>query len=134
MKLNQLPNFRVEDFPSENSWIGKLFVQLNPFIQAINQVLDNHLDFTSNIPSVIRQYTITEFQAFSFQWPHDTEPVDLRVTKALKGSQQTPTILLAAWSYDGANSLVRVSQMVEVSSSGVSALSGRYQFWIRASV
>jgi hypothetical protein len=135
MKLNQLPNFRVEDFQSEQSWIGRLFTQLNPFIQAVNQVFDSNIDFSSNIKSVTRQYTITTFQSFSFQWPYtDQAPGDLKVTQALKGTQLTPTILLAAWGYDATNKLIQVSKMVEVTDTGVSAMSGRYQFSIRVNV
>lgn len=134
MKLNQLPNFRVEDFASEQSWIGKLFVQLNPFVQAVNNVLDNNVDFSSNIKSIARQYTIFSFQPFNFQWTYDTEPGDLRVTKAAKGTQLTPTILLPAWSYDATEKLIQVTQMLEVSASGVAELSGRYQFTIRVTV
>lgn len=137
MKLNQLPNFRVEDFESERSWIGRLFTQLNPFIQAVNQVFENNIDFSTNIKSTTRQYTmnVTQFQAFNFQWPYiDQPPGDLRVTQALKGTQLTPTILLPAWSYDATNTLIQVTRMVEVTDSAVVTMSGRYQFSIRVNV
>jgi hypothetical protein len=79
MKLNQLPNFRVEDFPSQQSWIGKFFTQINPFIQAINQVLDLNIEFGTNIKAVTKEYTITSFQSFGLQWPYkNNPPVDLR--------------------------------------------------------
>lgn len=135
MKLNQLPNLRTEDFPSEQSWISKLFTQLNPFIQSVNLVLDNNIDYSTNIKSITRDYTITTFQSFSFQWTFtDSQPIDLRIVQAYKGTQLTPTILLPAWSYDATNRVVTVSQLVEVTSAGVAALSGRYQFKVRASV
>lgn len=135
MKLNQIPNLRVEDFASEQSWIGRLFIQLNPFIQSVNQVFDNNVDFKTNIKAVSRDYDITAFQSFNFTWPYsDVAPSDLRVTKAVKGTLQTPTILLPAWQYSTSTSLITVSSLVEVSASGVSALSGRYQFTVRATV
>jgi hypothetical protein len=135
MNLNQLPNFRVEDFPSEQSWIGKLFIQLNPFVQAVNQVFSQNVDFSSNIRSVSRQYSISTFQEFSFQWPYsDALPNELRVTQATKGTQKTPTILLPAWSYDSTSRLIQVSRMVEVTDSGVATLSGRFDFTIRVTV
>jgi hypothetical protein len=135
--LNQLPNFRVEDFESERSWIGRLFTQLNPFIQAVNQVFEKNIDFSTNIKSITKPYTlnVTQFQAFNFQWPYtDQVPADLKVTQALKGTQLTPTILLAAWSYDATQNLIQVTRMVEVTNSEVSAMSGRYQFSIRVNV
>lgn len=135
MKLNQLPNFRVEDFESERAWIGRLFTQLNPFIQSVNQLFDFNIDFATNIKAVTRSYTISQFQAFDFQWPYrDQAPNDLRITQALKGTQKTPTILLAAWGYDATHALIQVTRLVEVTDSGISALSGRYQFSVRVNV
>jgi len=136
MKLNQVPNFRVEDFQSEQTWIGRLFIQLNPFVQAVNQVLNGNVDFGSNLKSVTRSYDITTFQEFSIQWPYmDNPPVDLRIVKALKGTTQTPTILLVAWEYDLANTLITVNRIVEITDTpAVASLSGRYQFTIRATV
>lgn len=138
MKLNQIPNFRVEDFPTEIEWINLLFVQLNPFIQAVNQVLSQNVDFAANIRSVSQSYdqTYVAFQPFSFQWKYpDFPPVDLRVTRAAKGSTLTPTILLAAWEYDATEGVINVSRMVEVTSGlELASLSGRYQFTIRVTV
>jgi hypothetical protein len=133
MKLNQVPNFRSEDYPGQQEWISKLFISLNPFIQAVNQVFSQNVDFGTNIKAVTQTYTINAFQAFSIQWPFtDLPPVDLKITQALKGSRNTATILLAAWSYDSAQRLITISSMVEVATTGVSALSGRYQFTVRA--
>ena len=135
MKLTLLPNLRVEDFYSENSWIGRLFLQLNPFNRLLYQILDNNIDFSTNIKSVSHEYSISTFQTFSFLWPFkDSEPNDVRITKAYKGTQQEPTILLASWSYDKTNKSVTVHRICEVASSSVSALSGQYKFTIRATV
>lgn len=133
MKLNQLPNLRAEDFPSQQSWIGKLFIQLNPFIQAVNNVFDQNIDFGTNIKSLTRLYNITSFQQFNFEWPFlEQPPQEVTVISATKGS--TPTILVLAWSYDVSQRLITVTRMSEITSTGVSDLSGRYQFTIRASV
>lgn len=135
MKLNQVPNFRVEDFIGQQEWIGRLFIQLNPFVQSINQIIDKNLDYTYNIKSVTRSYDITSFTAFSFTWPYsDAAPIDLRIVKAQKGSTLTPTILQAAWEYDPTNQLISVTRMTEINESSVSALSGRYKFTIRVTV
>lgn len=136
MKLNNLPNLRVEDFPpDQGKWLQRLFIQLNPFFQSLNQVLELGVDYLSNIKSVTREYQITTFQSFSFQWTHkDSAPADLRVIQATKGSQATPVVLLAAWSYNSTNQTVTVTDLLEASSSGVSAVSGSYKFNIRVTV
>ncbi len=135
MKLTQIPNFRVEDFPTEQTWISKLFIQLNPFIQAVNQILNQGVDFSSNIRSVSKDYDITTFQPFSFAWPFtEATPVELNVVKSLKGTAQTPTILLAAWRYNATTAQIDVTRMVEVTDTGVATLSGRYQFSVRVTV
>jgi hypothetical protein len=135
MKLNQLPNFRVEDFPSEQSWISKLFTQLNPFVQTVNQVFDSNIDFATNIRSVSATYTISSFQPFSLQWPYkNNPPADLRIIQAQKGIQLTSCILLPAWNYDSTKYLITVDNIVEIGSAGISALSGSYKFTIRAVV
>jgi hypothetical protein len=134
-QLNQLPNLRVEDFPSEQGWINKLFVQLNPFIQSVSNLFNNNIDFSTNIKSISRVYDITDFQEFGFLWSFtDSIPIDVRVIKATKGTQQTPTILLLAWSYNTTTKQITISRMVEVNGTSVSELSGRYQFTIRATV
>lgn len=137
MKLNQIPNFRVEDYQSEYSeMLTTLFISLNPFIQAVNSVLDQNVDYTANIKSLTKSYTITTFQAFSLTWTFtDVAPASLEVVKAAKGtSTLTPTILLAPWSYDSSTRLITISSMMEVTATGIAALSGQYTFTIRASV
>lgn len=134
-QLNQNPNLRVEDFPSEQSWINKLFVQLNPFIQGVSNVFDKNIDFSTNIKSISRDYDITSFQEFGFLWTFtDSIPIDVRVVKAMKGTQQTPTILLLAWKYNPTNKQITITNVVEVNGTSVIELSGRYQFTIRATV
>jgi hypothetical protein len=135
MKLNQAPNLRVEDFPSEQSWIGSLFSQLNPFITAVNQVFDSNIDFATNIKTVSRDYSITTFQAFSLQWPYKSNPpLEVSIIKATKGAQMTPAILFVAWGYDATNGLIHVTEILEASSSGMAVLNGTYNFTLRATV
>lgn len=136
MRLSGVPNLRVEDFPADQqSWLSRLFIQLNPFFQSLNQVMSQNLDFSTNIMAVTKDYdqTITTFQPFSFQWTFtNVKPNDLRCIKALKDS--TPTLLLAAWKFDSSTKAITVTDMREVSGTQVSALSGHYQFTIRAMI
>lgn len=135
MKLTQQPNLRVEDFAPDQSWLAKLFTQLNPFIADVNQVLDQNVDYTTNIKSVTRPYTIQQFVPFTFQWPYQNyPPIQVFVTQASKGTSQTPTCLLLAWSYNLSSSVISVSSMSEVIGGAVSGLSGQYQFTVRATV
>jgi len=136
MKLSSVPNLRSEDFGAdEQAFTSKLFVQLNPFIQAVNQVFLQNVDFNDNIKSVVKDYDITTFQSFSFTWPFtDAVPAEVRVIKAVKGTSQVPTILLCAWSFDKTTRAITVHKMVEVGDSSVSPLSGRYMFSLRAVV
>lgn len=135
MKLNQLPNLRVEDFPSEQTWISKLFTQLNPFLQSVNQVFDQNIDYATNVKSVTKVYNITTFLPFSLQWPfHGFTPMDLRIIQAKKGAQLTSTILLPAWNYDPTDDSITVDNLLEVTESGIAVLSGRYQFTLRVTI
>lgn len=106
-----------------------------PFISSLSQVIEGNIDFQANIRSVTRAYDITTFQAFSFLWPFaGSTPADVRVLSAKKGTAQTPTILLAAWSYDQTTKSISISRLTEVGATSVAELSGRYQFTIRATV
>lgn len=135
MQFTQVPNLRVEDFDSEKTWIGRLFIQLNPFIQSVNQMFNQNIDFTNNIKSMSRDFTISTFQPLSFTWSYQgTTPIDLRVVKATKGSSQTPTILQAAWSYSATTNTITVNRIVELTDTAVITLSGQYNFTIRVTV
>ena len=135
MKLVQIPNFRVEDYPSETSWIARLFVNINPLIQSLNQIINGNLAFGDNIKSVSNTYNVTGFQQFSFSWPYtDVPPNEVVILKSNKGVTQTPTILLHSWSFDQTKNLITVNNMVEVVGTTLEAMSGKYQFIMRATV
>lgn len=135
MRLSQQPILRVEDFPGQQNWLGRLFVQLNPFIQTLFQIFDANISFGDNIKAVTKTYSISTFQSFSFLWPYkDAAPQDVRVIQATKGNSRTPSMLMAAWSYDSGTFSITIHDIVEVSSSGVASLSGIYNFTMRATV
>jgi hypothetical protein len=135
MKLDQVPNLRSEDFPSDVSWLNSLFIQLNPFIQGVSRIFLQNVSFGDNIKSVSQSYSITTFQEFSFQWPYkDVPPAQVQVIQATSGTNQTPTILLAVWSFDKSQNTITVSRLTEVGSASVAPVSGRYTFTVRATV
>lgn len=134
-KLYQVPSLRVEDFPTENKWIDRLFIQLNPFFSSLSQVITQNVDFSNNIPAVTKSYSITSFSSFSFKWTFSGyDPVDVRVISATKGSSQTPTILLCAWSYSKTTASITISRIAEVLNGSVSDINGTYSFTIRATI
>lgn len=138
MKLNQVPNLRVEDFPGEQqTWLSKLFIQLNPFIQSVNQLFSQNIDYSNNIRAISTSYDITTFQPFSFLWPFtDMDPFSVTVGKAQKGTLLSATLLMAPWSFDSSTRLININSVLEITTLGVQPLTAgtRYKFTMRATV
>lgn len=131
----QNPSLRVQDFPTESSWITTLFNQLNPFFLSMYTVLNNGVDFKTNINCVDTQYSISGFQPFSIKWPFTAAPpTTLMVSVGYNTTVGAPTMLLAAWSYNSSTNSVNVTSMLEVTDKGNVALTGKYTFSIRVSV
>jgi hypothetical protein len=134
MRLNQTPVLNVQDF-KDQPWLARLFVQLNPMIQQLGQLFDYGIDFSTNIKSVTQTYEVSEFQPIKIKWSWSaSSPSDCRVISAYKGSDYTPCVLVAPWSYDNSTHQISISSLLEISSTGVSSASGRYKFTIRASI
>ena len=136
MNLAQKPILRVEEYPEEQqSWLGDLFTQLNPFFTSLNSILNNNVDFSTNIPSVSRSYSIDSFQPFSLKWIFPALiPTSVQVTHAYNEATSLPTILLAAWEYDASKTSIKVTSMLEITEAGNIPLTGKYTFNLRASV
>ena len=132
--LNQQPKLRVEDFKADQIWLGKLFNNLNPFIEAVFNIINGNIDFSTNINSITNVYNINNFQVFNISWPFNNTPQDLRIIQALKGSTQTPTLLMAAWSYDQSSKSISVTNLLEVTSSGNIPVTSLMRFTLRVTV
>lgn len=136
MKLNQTTNLRVEDFPSEREWIGRLFTLLNPFVVAVGQILDLNIDFSTNIRSVTKAFDSSSLTVpITFAWPHSGyPPADLTVVKAM--SDTTPTVMLAAWEYNASTEEVSITSLYEVTAGTVAAITTgtRYRFTVRVTI
>lgn len=135
-KLNQPTNLRAEDYPEQASWIGRLFIVLNGFIQSVQSVLDQNIDFSTNIKSVTKDFDTTALTfPIVFSWPYKGfKPVDLCVMNAT--NESSATCLLPAWSFDSSTNNITISYLTEVSASGIAAISSgrRYKFSVRATV
>jgi hypothetical protein len=136
MKLNQATNLRVEDYPDQNKWIGRLFIVLNSLFASLNQVLDGNIDYITNIRAVTREYDTSALSfPIIFAWPYTQgEPKDLRVTQA--SADAVATILEPAWSFNASTRQISVSYMAVLGAGSVSAVTSgvRYKFTIRATV
>lgn len=134
-QITNTPSLRVEDFDKQQSWIGKLFFQLNPYFQSLVDLLTQNITFGDNIRSLSKDFSISTFQQFSLSWTFTTPPLDVRVIRAVKGTNSTPTILLASWNYDPGTKLITIYGLTEVLDSSVAPISGStYQFTVRATV
>lgn len=135
-KLNQPTNLRNEDYPDQTAWIGRLFGVLNPFIQSVQSVFDNNIDYSTNIRSVTKDFDTSALTfPITFQWPFpQVKPQALTVLTATSGT--AAIALIPAWSYDSSSSQISVAYLTAVSASGVSAIvqGTRYKFSLRATV
>lgn len=135
MKLISKPSLRLEEFTGQADWIGKLFSQLNPFFQSVNQILNGNITFQDNIQSVDANYDIKKFAAFSILWPHNgSNPANLQVMKAYNMESDSPTILVASWNYDASKRSINVKNMLEVKATGNQELNTRFKFSIRVTI
>jgi hypothetical protein len=136
VKLNQTTNLRVEDYPDQAKWIGRLYIVLNSFFSNIDQILDSNIDFSTNIRSITKDFnTTTLTYPIKFAWPHEAyPPIDLQVCKAM--ADGTAIALIPAWDYNASTKEISVSALTQVSSSGASAttIGPRYKFTIRVTV
>lgn len=136
MKLDQPTNLRVEDYPDQAQWIGRLFNVLNPFIRSVQRVFDNNVDFSTNLRSVTRSFEGTSFTfPLRFSWPFsEARPAQLTVLAATAGTSEVA--LIPAWSYDASASEVVLAGLYVASSTGVASLTSgvNYKFGIRVTV
>ena len=136
MKLNQSTNLRVEDFPDQKEWVGRLFVILNAFMGSIEQIIDQNIDYTTNIKAVTKEYDSSSLTVpIKFSWPYPGfPPVELRIAKAMSGT--TATVLMPAWEYNASTQEISITALYELSTTATTAIAvgTRYRFTVRVSV
>jgi len=135
-KIDQPINLRVEDFQEQSKWIGRLFVTLQSFFTQVQRVLDNNIDYSTNIRSVTRAYDTSGITfPIRFEWPHpQAEPASLMVIKAMSGTDATSFI--PAWSFNASNREISIESMTELNQGAASAptTGTRYRFTVRATI
>lgn len=135
MKLNNQPTLRAEDFPDFKE-ASKLFFILNPFINNVGQIFNQGIDYQTNFRSITQAYQSTGVTLpFVFSWPFPKfTPVSLDIVQAKVNN--TPSILLAAWSFNASTSEVSITRLVEVTSAGIVSISttSTYEFTVRVTI
>lgn len=122
MLIPELTSIRVEDFPDQKSWIGKLLLPLNQFFLSTVSAVNGNITIGDNIPCQTQVMSFvygssTDFPK-SFKWNIPDRPLELRIASATEDG--VPIALVPAWSY--ANGNVSITTLVKLSTSGVSEL------------
>jgi len=137
--MAQIPpvkTLRVEEFPDEQkAWIGKLITPLNLFMTITANSLSSALTFGSNIQG--QEYLLD----FTYNVPSDLPksfrndlPVRPRALTLVSATENgLPVILAHSWQLTS-DQQVQISDLVKLTSSGVSALvaGARYQARFRS--
>lgn len=139
MNLNHMPDLRIEDFPDQSDWIGNLFLQINPFTLAVQQLFNNNIDFNTNIKSVTKSYQI-EFSNYSTEnpflvsWPYtDVSPQTCTIVQAYK-TGSSPTAIICSWKFNASTREILIYSFTEILYTAQIISSGNYSFTIRVTV
>lgn len=130
MLINSNLQLRSEDFPSEQSWISKLLLPLNSFLQSATIAINGNLVYGDNLPC--QTITLSFVYGSSADFPKKiawsvgqssgnsqlSPPVELRVCSATESG--TAIAVVMAWSYS--NGSISISQISKVTTSGITAL------------
>jgi hypothetical protein len=99
--MSQIPSvttLKTEDFPSEQSWIGNLFLPLNDFLTSVVGIINGNVLFGDNIPTQTQTLTVKPGTQLPlvFKYTLKPNPTELRVCRATKNG--SPIALLTSWS------------------------------------
>lgn len=136
MKINQTTNLRVEDYSDQGQWIGRLFTVLNAFFTEVQNILDQNVDYSTNIRSITREFDTTGLVVpINFSWPFtQAAPASLSIAKAMSGT--TAIALIPAWDYNASTKTVSITALYQVVGGVLSAVTNgpRYRFTVRVTV
>ena len=121
-QIASAPNLRVEDFPGQKDWIGRLFEPINRFFLDSSNTLNGNVTLGDNIPTQTSTLSFTHGGDTDFPrtlaWTLRAAPVEVRIAKATENS--VPVILVFSWSY--ANGVLFVNDIRKINSASVSEL------------
>jgi len=120
--IGSITSLRVEDFPGQNSWIGKLLFPLNQALSAFTNALNGNITYGDNIPcqTISLRFTYggtTDFPK-PIKWQYMATPVELRVCSATE--DETAIGVLPIWYFS--NGQIYISNIVKVGTGAVSTL------------
>lgn len=126
MLIPTISTLRVEDFPSEQSWISRLLLPINSFLTAATAALNGNITLGDNIPCQTFSlgftyhaptdfpkqvaWTLSQNQLGSNVLP----PVEIRVCSATENGSGIAVVI--AWSY--ANGSVSFPYVVKLNADG----------------
>ncbi len=114
-KVNPFSPFRMEDFPSQRDWIGKLFLPINTILTQLASTMNAQVNFGDNIPTftkVLSASSLTLPQ--TFQFAGSFVPVQMIVAQATKDG--TPIAMVGAWTISG--DTITVNKLYEIAATG----------------
>lgn len=137
-KIPSIKTLRMEDFGDEQKgWIGALLNPLNLFLTTVTNALSSQLTFGDNIQGqkylLDFTYQTTSDLPMSFKNTLPIRPRALYMVSAYEDG--VPVALVPAWQLTDTNQ-VQITQLIKVTTSGVSALSAgkRYQIEVRTTL
>jgi hypothetical protein len=116
-KIPTLKKLLREDYPADVSWLGKLLLALNGFIEATVVALNNNLTIGDNIAGKMAQVTVYKTQSVpvSFKWTYSLPPMALliaavRIKDGTSGQTIGQTLGIPEWYFDATNTSVVITK------------------------
>lgn len=110
MKIPKMPRFLVEDFPSQQAWIGELLNPLNNAFEQINQALNKSLTIADNLDAETQEITFTGSETVSFKVSTKNRPKGVIVSNFVTVSGTAPTAAVQpVWSYNSTDRTVTIN-------------------------
>lgn len=122
MLIPSLTTIRVEDFPTEREWIGKLLFPLNQFLLSATTAINGNISLGDNIgcQTQVIQFTYGSTLDFPKQFKYNLtqRPIELRVCSVTENA--VPIAVVHEWEFN--NGVCYINNIYKVTTSGVSNL------------
>jgi hypothetical protein len=114
-KVSPFSPFRMEDFPTERDWIGKLFLPLNTILTQVGSALNADTSFGDNIPTFTKVIAGSNLSLpQKFQFVGSFSPTQMVIAQATKDG--VPIAMAGAWSISG--DTITVNKLYEIDATG----------------
>ena len=110
MKLTFLKRFLVEDFPSQQAWIGELLNPLNQAFEQLSQAMNKSLTIADNLDAETQEITFTGSDTVTFKVLTKNRPKGVIVSNFVTVSGAAPTAAVQpVWSYNSTEQTVTIN-------------------------